>query len=215
MREIARGFRERKIPADVIYLDIDYMDGYRVFTWDRKGFPDPPKLLRDLREDGFRTVLIIDPGVKVDEKYAVYREGRAGNYFHRDADGKEFQSRVWPGVCAFPDFTNRQSRDWFGLLHRKHLDEGVSGFWNDMNEPATFPPDNLPPQPDIYHDPERTFPLTVRHAGDGQPGDHARYHNVYGMQMARTTFEALRKLRPDERPFVLTRAGYADHTHKP
>ncbi|MDQ3755903.1 MAG: DUF4968 domain-containing protein [Acidobacteriota bacterium] len=209
VREIARGFRERKIPADVIYLDIDYMDGYRVFTWDRKGFPDPPKLLRDLREDGFRTVLIIDPGVKVDENYAVYREGRAGNYFHRDADGKEFQSRVWPGVCAFPDFTNRQARDWFGLLHRKHLDEGVSGFWNDMNEPATFPPDNLPPQPDIYHDPERTFPLTVRHAGDGQPGDHARYHNVYGMQMARTTFEALRKLRPDERPFVLTRAGYA------
>ncbi len=209
VRDLARGFRERKIPADVIYLDIDYMDGFRVFTWDAKGFRDPPKLLRDLRADGFRTVVIIDPGIKVDENYAVYRDGRAGGHFHQTADGREFQASVWPGVCAFPDFTAPKTREWFGALFQKNLDEGVSGFWNDMNEPATFPPDNRPAQPEIYHDPQRTFPLDVRHHGDGQPGDHARYHNVYGMQMARATFEGLRKLRPDERPFVLTRAGYA------
>ncbi|MDQ1613178.1 MAG: alpha-glucosidase [Pyrinomonadaceae bacterium] len=209
VREIARGFRARKIPADVIYLDIDYMDGYRVFTWDKTRFPDPPKMLGDLSKDGFRTVLIIDPGIKVDEKYFAYTEGRARGFFHQTKDGKEFQAKVWPGVCAFPDFTNPQARAWFGSLYKQNLDEGVSGFWNDMNEPATFPPDERPPQPNVMHDAAKTFPLDVRHFGDGAPGDHARYHNTYGMQMARATFEGLRNLRPDARPFVLTRAGYA------
>ncbi|MGI9104850.1 MAG: glycoside hydrolase family 31 protein [Pyrinomonadaceae bacterium] len=209
VREIARGFRERKIPADVIYLDIDYMDGYRVFTWDKQRFPDPPKMLSDLRRDGFRTVVIIDPGIKVDENYAAYREGRAQNLFHQTKDGTEFQAKVWPGVCAFPDFTNPKTRAWFGSLYAKNLDEGISGFWNDMNEPATFAPDNRPPQPNNPHDPAKTFPLDVRHDGDGLPGDHARYHNVYGFQMTRSTFEGLQKLRPEARPFVLTRAGYA------
>jgi alpha-glucosidase len=209
VREIARGFRERKIPADVIYLDIDYMDGYRIFTWDKAKFPDPPKMLSDLSRDGFRTVVIIDPGIKVDENYSAYTEGRAQNLFHQTKDGKEFQAKVWPGVCAFPDFTNARTRAWFGALYRKNLDEGVSGFWNDMNEPATFPPDNRPPQPNVMHDAAKTFPLDVRHDGDGQAGDHARYHNVYGMQMSRATFEGVQKLRPDARPFVLTRAGYA------
>ncbi|HYG12242.1 MAG TPA: TIM-barrel domain-containing protein, partial [Pyrinomonadaceae bacterium] len=101
VRDIARGFRSRRIPADVIYLDIDYMDGYRVFTWDRQKFPDPPRMLGDLSRDGFRTVVIIDPGIKVDENYSVYTEGRAGNFFHRTKDGREFQAKVWPGVCAF------------------------------------------------------------------------------------------------------------------
>ncbi|HZH32966.1 MAG TPA: TIM-barrel domain-containing protein [Pyrinomonadaceae bacterium] len=209
VRQIARGFRDRQIPADVIHLDIDYMDGFRVFTWDKAKFPDPARLLGDLARDGFRTVLIIDPGIKVDEKYPVYTEGRAAGFFHRTRDGREFQANVWPGVCAFPDFTNPRAREWFGSLYRRHLDEGASGFWNDMNEPATFPPDARPPQPNVFHDPARTFPLDVRHAGDGLPGDHARYHNVYGMQMARATFEGVAKLRPEARPFVLTRAGYA------
>ncbi|MDQ1559654.1 MAG: alpha-glucosidase [Pyrinomonadaceae bacterium] len=209
VREIARGFRARKIPADVIYLDIDYMDGYRVFTWDKTRFPDPPKMLSDLSKDGFRTVVIIDPGIKVDEKYFAYTEGRARGFFHQTKDGKEFQAKVWPGVCAFPDFTNPQARAWFGSLYKQNLDEGVSGFWNDMNEPATFPPDDRPAQPNVMHDAAKTFPLDVRHFGDGAPGDHARYHNTYGMQMARATFEGLRNLRPDARPFVLTRAGYA------
>lgn len=208
VREVARGFRESRIPADVIYLDIDYMDGFRVFTWNRAHFPDPPKMISDLREQGFRTVVIIDPGIKVDPNYSAYKEGQAGGRFVKNADGSELHASVWPGVCAFPDFTDPQARDWFGSLYKQNLDEGVAGFWNDMNEPGVFLSDQTP-KPDIYHHPMKTFPLGAQHAGDGTPGTHARYHNVYGMQMARSTFEGLKRLRPDARPFVLTRAGYA------
>ncbi|HWS86777.1 MAG TPA: TIM-barrel domain-containing protein [Pyrinomonadaceae bacterium] len=208
VREVAQGFRDSKIPADVIYLDIDYMDGFRVFTWNRGHFPDPPKLIRDLRGQGFRTVLIIDPGIKVDPNYQVYKDGRAGGHFVKNGDGSELHATVWPGVCAFPDFTDAKAREWFASYYRAHLDEGVAGFWNDMNEPGVFLSDTTP-KPDTYHHPMKTFPLDARHAGDGAPGTHARYHNVYGMQMARSTFEGLKRLRPDERPFVLTRAGYA------
>jgi len=208
VREVVRKFRETRTPLDVIYLDIDYMDGYRVFTWDKTRFPDPSKMISDFRAEGVRTVVIIDPGVKVDEKYAVYNEGRAGGFFTKTASGEELHASVWPGVCAFPDFTSAAAREWFGSLYHKHLDEGIAGFWNDMNEPGVFLSDTTP-KPDTYHHPMKTFPLTARHAGDGEAGTHARYHNVYGMQMARSTFEGLRKLRPGERPFVLTRAGYA------
>ncbi|HEX8351432.1 MAG TPA: TIM-barrel domain-containing protein [Pyrinomonadaceae bacterium] len=208
VREVARGFRESRIPADVIYLDIDYMEGFRVFTWNRERFPDPAKMISDLREQGFRVVVIIDPGIKVDENYHAYREGKAGGHFVRTAGGDELHATVWPGVCAFPDFTDARAREWFGSYYRQHLDEGVAGFWNDMNEPGVFLSEQTP-KPDVYHHPMKTFPLDARHAGDGAPGTHARYHNVYGMQMARSTFEGLRRLRPGERPFVLTRAGYA------
>ena len=208
MREVARGFRESRTPADVIYLDIDYMDGFRVFTWNKERFPDPQKLIADLRAEGFRVVLIVDPGIKLDPNYYAYVQGQAGGHFVKTADGKELNASVWPGVCAFPDFTDPKAREWFGSLYKTNLDEGVAGFWNDMNEPGVFLSDETP-KPDIYHHPMKTFPLDARHAGDGAPGTHARYHNVYGMQMARATFEGLKKLRPDERPFVLTRAGYA------
>ena len=208
VREVARGFRESKIPADVIYLDIDYMDGFRVFTWNRERFPDPRKLISDLRAQGFRVVLIIDPGIKVDPNYQAYREGQAGGHFVKTARGEELHASVWPGVCAFPDFTDARTREWFGSLYRQNLDEGIAGFWNDMNEPGVFL-SNETPKPDTYHHPMKTFPSDARHAGDGAPGTHARYHNVYGMQMARSTFEGLKRLRPDARPFVLTRAGYA------
>ncbi|HEV7889714.1 MAG TPA: TIM-barrel domain-containing protein [Pyrinomonadaceae bacterium] len=208
VREVARGFRESRTPADVIYLDIDYMDGFRVFTWNKERFPDPRKLISDLRAEGFRVVLIVDPGVKVDPNYYAYTQGQAGGHFVKTADGKELHASVWPGVCAFPDFTDPKAREWFGSLYRVNLDEGVAGFWNDMNEPGVFLSEETP-KPDIYHHPMKTFPLDARHAGEGSPGTHARYHNVYGMQMARSTFEGLKRLRPDARPFVLTRAGYA------
>ena len=208
VREVARGFRESRIPAEVIYLDIDYMDGFRVFTWDKSRFPDPVKLISDLRRDGFRVVVIIDPGIKADPNYYVYQQGQSGGHFVKTADGKELSASVWPGLCAFPDYTDAKAREWFGSLYAKHLDEGVAGFWNDMNEPGVFLSAETP-KPDVYHHPMKTFPVTARHAGDGAPDTHARYHNVYGMQMARSTFEGLKKLRPDARPFVLTRAGYA------
>lgn len=208
VREIADGFRKNRIPADVIYLDIDYMDDYRVFTWDKKRFPDPAKMIGDLRKDGFRTVLIIDPGIKVDPNYHAYADGQKKGIFVRNPDGSELNRDVWPKASAFPDFTDPKAREWFGAQYRKNLDEGVAGFWNDMNEPGVFMTDRSA-RPEVLHHPEKTFPYETPHAGDGLPDSHRRYHNVFGMQMARASFEGLSKLEPERRPFVLTRAGFA------
>lgn len=208
VREIADGFRSRKIPLDVLYLDIDYMDGYRVFTWDKSRFPDPPKLIADLNRQGIKTVLIIDPGIKVDPNYAVYADGKKQNIFVKNPDGTELNRNVWPQASAFPDFTDPKARRWFGDQYKAHVAEGVAGFWNDMNEPGVFVTEKTE-RPEIMHHPEKTFPYDTPHDGDGAGGTHKRYHNVYGMQMARSTFEGLKRLAPDKRPFVLTRAGYA------
>ncbi len=208
VREIAEGFRSRKIPIDVIYLDIDYMDGYRVFTWDKTRFPDPKKLVDDLRSDGFQTVLIIDPGIKVDPNYETYADGRRENVFVKNPDGSEMNRDVWPKASAFPDFTDPRAREWFGAQFKQHIEEDIAGFWTDMNEPGVFQTERTE-KPEIAHHPDKTFPYDTPHAGDGLPGTHRRYHNVYGMQMARATFEGVKKLRPEKRPFVLTRAGFA------
>lgn len=208
VRKLANDFRRNRIPCDVLYLDIDYMDGYRVFTWDRSRFPDPKKFLADLRADGFRVVVIIDPGIKVDEKYDAYVTGRQGGHFVKAADGSEFHGVVWPGVCAFPDFTDPSARRWWGDQFRGLIEDGIAGFWNDMNEPGIFVPDDFQ-EPRLMHHPLKTFPLDTRHAGDGAPGDHARYHNVYGMQMTRATREGVERLAPERRPFLLTRASFA------
>ncbi|MEJ5999382.1 glycoside hydrolase family 31 protein [Paucibacter soli] len=205
---IAREFRQRRIPADVLYLDIDHMDGFRVFSWNPTTFPQPREMLNELHGQGFRAVTIVDPGIKRDKGYAIYRGGHAAGVFMKNADGSELQAKVWPGVCAFPDFTAPAARDWFGRLYQEPLDLGVDGFWNDMNEPGVFAPDGFD-KPEISLGPQKTFALDARHAGDGRPGSHARYHNVYGMQMARASFEGLRRLRPEQRPMVLTRAGFA------
>lgn len=206
--DVAQQFRRRRIPADVLYLDIDHMDGFRVFTWHAGTFPAPKTMLDSLHEQGFRAVTIVDPGIKLDPNFPIYQSGRAGDHFVKRPDGSELHEKVWPGICAFPDFTSKAARDWFGSLYRSALDLGVDGFWNDMNEPGVFPPDDFK-GPEIPLGPHRTFPLDVRHDGDGRPGSHAQYHNVYGMQMARASFEGLKKLRPEKRPMVLTRAGFA------
>jgi alpha-glucosidase len=208
VREIADGFRKNRIPADVIYLDIDYMNGYRVFTWDKSRFPDPPKLVSDLKAQGFQTVLIVDPGIKVDENYSVYRSGQLAGIFVKNPDGTELHRDVWPQAAAFPDFTDPKARAWWGEQFKKNIDEGIAGFWNDMNEPGVFMNDKTE-KPEILHHPAKTFPYDTPHAGDGIVGTHRRYHNVFGMQMARATFEGEKKLRPAKRPFVLTRAGFA------
>jgi alpha-glucosidase len=208
VREIAEGFRKNRIPADVIYLDIDYMDEYRVFTWDKKRFPDPPKMIGDLRKDGFRTVLIIDPGVKVDPNYHAYADGRSKGIFVKNPDGSELNRDVWPKAAAFPDFTDPKARTWWHTQFKPLIDEGAAGFWTDMNEPGVFMTEKSA-KPEIFHHPEKTFPYDTPHAGDGLRDTHRRYHNVYGMQMARATFEGVKKLEPEKRPFVLTRAGFA------
>ena len=208
VREIADGFRKNRIPADVIYLDIDYMDGYRVFTWDKNRFPDPPKLISDLKKNGFQTVLIIDPGIKVDENYSVYQDGRRNGIFMKNPDGSELHRDVWPQAAAFPDFMDRQSREWFGAQYKVNVDQGIAGFWNDMNEPGVFMNDEME-KPEVLHHPAKTFAYDTPHKGDGLPDTHRRYHNIFGMQMARSTFEGVKKLAPEKRPFVLTRAGFA------
>ncbi|MBV9278952.1 MAG: DUF5110 domain-containing protein, partial [Chloroflexi bacterium] len=197
VREVAREFRRRDIPCDVLYLDIHYMDGYRVFTWDRERFPAPRELLSELRDLGFQVVTIVDPGVKVDEGYRVYREGRERDAFCMTETGREYRNVVWPGLSAFPDFTSERVRRWWGEQHRALLDEGVAGIWCDMNEPTGFIP--LP----------STLPPQTVHPGDGRPRLHAEVHNLYGSLMARATREGLLRLRPDERPLVISRSGFA------
>jgi alpha-glucosidase len=197
VREIADGFRSRKIPCDVIYLDIDYMDGYRIFTWNRESFPDPAGLVRDLRKQGFRTAVIVDPGIKADTAYEAYRTGLAGGHFLEYPDGRVYIGKVWPGECAFPDYSSAAGRRWWGENFRDLVRTGVRGWWNDMNEPSVF---------DV---PTKTVDLNVIHSDEGRNTTHARNHNLYGMQMTQATYDGVRRLLPDERPFLLTRASYA------
>lgn len=195
VKEIAKQFRDRKIPCDAIYLDIDYMDGYRCFTWNKKYFPDPKRMIKELSDDGFKTVVMIDPGIKVDDDYWVFKEGKEKRFFCRRSDDYYMEGHVWPGRCQFPDFTNPKVRTWFGNLYKELVEMGVAGFWNDMNEPAVFG--------------SGTFPNDVRHNYDGFRGSHRKAHNVYGMQMVRSTYEGLKKLMRNKRPFTITRAGYS------
>ena len=195
VRETANEFRKRQIPCDAIYLDIDYMDGYRCFTWNPKYFPDPKKMIADLSANGFKTVVMIDPGIKVDENYWVFKEGQDNKYFCRRGDDYFMEGFVWPGRCQFPDYTNPKVREWWGTLYKGLVDDGVAGFWNDMNEPAVFG--------------RGTFPDDVRHHFEGYRGSHRKAHNIYGMQMVRATYEGLQKLYKNKRPFTITRAAYS------
>jgi alpha-glucosidase len=147
VREIAREFRRRKIPADALYIDIDFMDGFRIFTWDKEKFPNPRKMISDLEKDGFRSIVIVNPAVKVDENFAVYREGKVSGFFVKRSDGSEFNGSVWAGNSAFIDFTNPRARAWFGAKYETFLEQGVAGFWNDMNEPSVFPTERENPVP--------------------------------------------------------------------
>lgn len=191
---IAQTFREKQIPADVIYLDIHYMDEYRVFTWDRERFPDPERLLSKLEKLGFKVVVIIDPGIKVDPGYRVHDNGLKGDHFVRLPDGSLYIGQVWPGDCYFPDFSNPRTREWWGSLYKDLIDSGVDGIWNDMNEPAVW---------------GGTFPDAVQHYDFGKISNHLKIHNVYALEMVRGTYEGLMKLSPNTRPFVLTRAGFS------
>jgi alpha-glucosidase len=204
VRRLADTFRARRVPGDAIWLDIHYLDGYAPFTWDRERFPDPARLLADLRGQGFRVVTIVDPHPEKARGSPVYETGLAGDHFVKNPDGTVYEAPVWPanaerdpGPSVFPDFSKPAARDWWGGLYRDLLEAGVAGIWNDMNEPA------------VFRGPTWTMPLDLRHDNEGEPSDHRAVHNVYGMLMTRATHEGLLRLRPDERPFVLTRATFA------
>jgi alpha-glucosidase len=204
VREIATRLRNDRIPADVIYLDIDYQDRNRPFTVDSKTFPTFPGLVSDLRKQHFHLVNITDLHIAhaANQGYAPYDTGHAGDHFVKNPDGSEFVGVVWPGPAVFPDFTRAQSREWWGGLYQEFVKDGVAGFWNDMNEPS------------VFDGPGKTMPLDNVHRIE-EPGfttrtaPHSEIHNIVGLENARATYEGLLKLRPDERPFVLTRATYA------
>ncbi len=198
VRQIAQGFRTRKIPADVIYLDIDYQQDNRPFTVNRERFPNFEGMIRDLAAQNFKVVAITDLHLWAQDGYAPYDEGKRRDLFVHNADGSLYVGPVWPGPSVFPDFTLTPARAWWGTLYRDFVQKGIRGFWNDMNEPAVF----------VY--PQKTMPLDVVHRLDGnKTASHHEIHNVFGMQNVRGTYEGLLKLAPDQRPFVLTRAAFA------
>jgi alpha-glucosidase len=198
VRELVAGFFEHALPISAIHLDIDYMDNYRVFTVDSERFPDLGGLIQELKNQGIKIVTILDPGVKSDPQYSVYNEGLTEDVFCRRPDGKVFYGPVWPGWCAFPDFTSPKARAWWGSYYKRLVDVGVAGFWHDMNEPAAFA---------AWGD--YTLPLSTRHDLEGRGGDHREAHNLYGLLMNRSGYEALRELRPDRRPWIVSRSGWA------
>tara|TARA_R110002020_G_scaffold154714_2_gene334983 strand:+ start:142592 stop:144991 length:2400 start_codon:yes stop_codon:yes gene_type:complete len=198
VKSIAKQFRDLRIPCDGIYLDIDYMEGFRCFTWSKEYFPDPKKMVQELADDGFKTIVIIDPGIKIDKDYPVYQEALENDYFCKRADGPYMMGKVWPGQCCFPDFTNPDVREWWAGLFKELIgDIGVKGVWNDMNEPA------------VMEVPGKTFPDDVRHNYDGHHCSHRKAHNIYGTQMARATYEGVKKYVYPKRPFVITRSAYS------
>jgi alpha-glucosidase len=188
---LATRHRADAIPCDALWLDIEYMDGYRVFTWNTDRFPDPPGMLARLSADGFRVITIIDPGVKHDPGYAVFDQALERDVLCRTEGGDLYIGQVWPGNTAFPDFVTEEARAWWGELNAAHVESGLAGIWNDMNEPATG-----------------DIPSHTMRFGRGE-FSHERFHNQYALLMAMGTTAGLRKARPELRTFVLSRAGFA------
>ncbi|MFE0580111.1 glycoside hydrolase family 31 protein [Streptomyces sp. NPDC058874] len=199
VRRVVAGYASRGLALSAVHLDIDHYDGHRVFTVDADRFPDLPGLARELREQGVRLVSIVDPAVKAgDALHAAGLTVGSGGAFVRDGRGREVRGEVWPGECAYPDFTDPEVREWWGGLYEERLAQGFSGFWHDMNEPVSFA---------AFGD--ATLPRSARHAMDGAGGDHREGHNVYALGMARAGWEGLVRLRPAERPFLFSRSGWA------
>jgi alpha-glucosidase len=198
IRQVAADFKRHKLPISAIHLDIDYMDGYRVFTFDKTRFGHVSEMANDLQSDGIRLVTILDPGVKVDRNYSVFQDGLRKGMFCTLPNGRPMLSVVWPGWVHFPDFTNPDVRQWWSSYYPRLLDQGIAGIWHDMNEPTAFTPWG-----------DKTFPLLTRHALETQESDHLGAHNLYALLMNRAGFEAMKKYRPGHRPWLLSRAGYA------
>jgi alpha-glucosidase len=216
VEEVVKQYRERDLPLDVVHLDIDYMQAYRVFTWDPKRFPDPKAMTEKLGRQGVKIITIVDPGIKhqppsagaspttsrsplevQDRSYYVFDEGLKNNYFQRRKNGDLFVPRVWPGESVFVDYTLPAARQWWGELHRAYTDFGVAGIWNDMNEPSDFVDQSGKNQIDVVSN------------DAGANSTHAKNRNVFALLMSRATYEGLQKLQPEKRPYVITRAAYA------
>lgn len=197
IRRVVLGFREHDLPVSAIHLDIDYMDGFRVFTVDPQRFPNLPGLVRELENQDIKVVAIIDPGVKQDPNYPLYQSGLEEDVFCHLPDGEILTGVVWPGLTVYPDFTNPLARAWWGKAYASLLEAGVAGFWHDMNEPTSFALTGGP-----------FLPLATGHNLEGQAGDHRQCHNLYALLMNRAGFESLCHLRPARRPWLLSRSGW-------
>ncbi len=198
VKEIANEYRNREIPCDVIWMDIDYMQNYKIFTFDSVAFSNPQNVNDYLHDQDFKSVWMIDPGVKKEEGYPVYDQGTAGDHWVKSTDQKDFVGSVWPGPCVFPDYTRPETCEWWGSLYKDFMATGVDGVWNDMNEPS------------VFDGPDGTMPEDNWHRGGGflPAGSHLRYHNVYGMMMVNASREGILKVNPNKRPFVLSRSNY-------
>ncbi|OWM65021.1 hypothetical protein CDL15_Pgr028739 [Punica granatum] len=193
---VARIFREKDIPCDVIWMDIDYMDSFRCFTFDKA---NPKSLVKSLHQIGFKAIWMLDPGIKREEGYFVYDSGSKNDVWILKEDGNPFIGEVWPGPCVFPDYTQSKTRYWWAHLVKDFVSNGVDGIWNDMNEPA------------VFKSVTKTMPESNIHRGDIELGglqNHSHYHNAYGTLMARSTYEGMKLANENKRPFVLTRAGF-------
>lgn len=191
---VAQAFRDKKMPADVIYLDIHHMEGYKVFTFDGEKFSDPKAMIARLKEKGFKVVVIMDPGIKTQTGYSPFDEGLEHDLFVKYPDGKIYEGQVWPGWCAFPDFTKEETRTWWAEKMAFYTEAGVDGFWTDMNEPASW---------------GQFTPNLIEFEYEGEKASHRKARNIYGMQMARSAQEGAAFQNPRKRPFVLTRSGFA------
>jgi len=198
VKEIADLLRQHRIPSDVIWMDIHYMDQYKIFTFHPKEFPAPKGLNDYLHSKNFKAVYMIDPGVKVEPGYFVDDQGTAADYWVKDKDGKPFVGNVWPGPCHFPDFTRPEVRTWWATLYKDYMATGIDGVWNDMNEPS------------VFGGPDGTMPVDNQHlGGDGvHAGSHLRFHNVFGLNMVRASRQGLLLANPNKRPFILSRSNF-------
>jgi alpha-glucosidase len=197
LEAVGREFRERQIPCDVLHLDIDHMDGYRVFTFG-DSFPKPRAMLKQLAADGFKVAAIADPGVKNDKSFPVLKRGRAKDAFvKRKSSRADYIGKVWPGLSRFPDFMNQKTRTWWSREQAKHQRLGLAGIWNDMTEPA------------IFDGPGKTLPEDCRHQTDFGPRKHATVHNAYGLLMAQAAYDGSLLALSNRRPFIVSRGGHS------
>ena len=192
--DVVKKFRDKDIPADVIVLDIHYMDQYKIFSWDKERFPYPDQMVDLLKEMGFEVVVICDPGIKKEDNYAPYTSGVDKDVFLKYPDGTNYEGEVWPGWCHFPDFTKEESRDWWKEMMKSYTEIGIKGFWNDMNEIAAW---------------GQMLPDNIEFDFEKEGATSRKGRNIYGLQMAKSAYEGAKANLKGKRPFILTRAGFA------
>ncbi len=231
IREVARGYAENDIPIDMIYMDIDYMDAYKVFTLDPERFPDLPGFVSEMKAQGIHVIPNTDPGVKIEPGYDMYEEGVAGGYFCKKEDGELLTAAVWPGKVHFPDFLNSKARKWFGDKYKIMTDAGIDGFWNDMNEPAIFYTEETLKKAFEDLDELRASEMGIQgfftfkdiagsidnspedyrrfyHDYDGMKVCHDRVHNLYSFNMTKAAGEAFARNNPGQEILLFSRASY-------